>query len=217
MSDLNENGKRPISTVKARSSKTSENSQRLTADQRQSRKSTSSNQSDPKPNGLRGEFSKAQAKINQIQEAEQMREWVSKEDDFMLQQSKKKARIRIKEGRAKTVDKLIVTLGAAAMTESPSEEEEEEEVVEDLKLDPLSLLENLDLQEIRDLTKAITSFVFLEKHPGIRKLWKVSHIVSPLFVSDHVDRPYRSCAMIKYVRQQPHLAKVAWSQLSRLK
>lgn len=102
-----------------------------------------------------------------------MREWVSKEDDFMLQQTKKKARIRIKEGRAQTIDKLIVTLGAVEMTGDSLEEEEQEEAIEAQAVDPVSLIENLGIQEIKDLTNGIASLVFLEKHPGSRKLWKV--------------------------------------------
>lgn len=102
-----------------------------------------------------------------------MREWVSKEDDFMLQQTKKKARIRIKEGRAQTIDKLIVTLGAAEMTGDSLEEEEQEEAIEAQAVDPVSLIENLSIQEIKDLTNGIASLVFLEKRPGSRKLWKV--------------------------------------------
>ena len=38
-----------------------------------------------------------------------MREWVSQEDTFVLKQAKKKAEIRVKEGRAKPIDYLAVT------------------------------------------------------------------------------------------------------------
>lgn len=172
MSYLNENGKRPISAIKSWSPKPPGQRPSWT-DHGHSRIFPSSSQSDPRSNGSQGDFSKAQAKINQIQEAEQMREWVSKEDDFMLQQTKKKARIRIKEGRAQTIDKLIVTLGAAEMTGDSLEEEEQEEAIEAQAVDPVSLIENLSIQEIKDLTNGIASLVFLEKRPGSRKLWKV--------------------------------------------
>lgn len=182
MSYLNENGKRPVSATKIRLPKSPEQGPPW-IDHGHSRIFPSSNQSDPKSIGSQGNFSKAQARINQIQEAEQMREWVSKEDDFMLQQTKKKARIRIKEGRSQTIDKLIVTLGAAEMTEDrleEEEEEEEEEMIEGQAVDPVSLIENLDLQEIKDLTKSIASFVFLEKRSSSRKLWKVLVVSSIL-------------------------------------
>src|SRR4051794_4680395 len=49
------------------------------------------------------QFTQERTRLNQIQEAEQMREWVSQEDSFVLKQAKKKAEIRVKEGRAKPI------------------------------------------------------------------------------------------------------------------
>ena len=134
-------------------------------------------QNDPKSNGTRGNFSKTQARINQIQEAEQMREWVSKEDEFMLQQAKKKARIRLQEGRAKNIDRFIVTLDIVE-TDRDLLEEDEEASGEKAE-DPVSLIEKVSIQELKDLAKEIASFVFLEQRKDIRRLWKVSvNIVS---------------------------------------
>lgn len=49
---------------------------------------------------------KDQVRLNQLQENEQVREWVAQEDIFVLKQAKKKAEIRVKEGRAKPIDWL---------------------------------------------------------------------------------------------------------------
>lgn len=174
MACLNENGKRPISATKPRPTEVPRTEPSWSQNS-QSRNTPIENQSISKSSGSRGGFSVAQARINQIQEAEQMREWVSKEDDFMLQQTKKKARIRLKEGRAKTIDKLIVTFGAFESDDDMLEEgiEEIEEVARNQTEDPVAMIEVLDLQEIRDLSKEVAGFVFLEKIPRSRKLWKV--------------------------------------------
>lgn len=43
-------------------------------------------------------------------EDEQYREWLAKEDDFMLTQAKKRAVIRVREGRARPIDAFVINL-----------------------------------------------------------------------------------------------------------
>lgn len=109
-----------------------------------------------------------------------MREWVSKEDDFVLKQSKKKARIRVKEGRAKTIDWLAATLSVL----EPSQEDLEDDGNEaDMDLvDPAGLLEGLDGQKLQDLTKEIETYLTLETTEFNRKYWTVG---SPKTVRGH--------------------------------
>src|SRR5437667_7998974 len=64
-----------------------------------------------------------QTRLNQLQEDEQMREWVSQEDNFVLRQAKKKAEIRVKEGRAKPIDWLTITLRVIDPTRNPLDDE----------------------------------------------------------------------------------------------
>lgn len=45
-----------------------------------------------------------------LQESAQMSEWVAKEDDFHLEQSRRRAAIRIRENRAKPIDLLAINL-----------------------------------------------------------------------------------------------------------
>ena len=40
----------------------------------------------------------------------QYQEWLAKEDDFMLIQAKKRAAIRVREGREKPIDSLVINL-----------------------------------------------------------------------------------------------------------
>src|ERR1700716_4138317 len=63
-----------------------------------------------RPSGYQHRNERGQARINHIQEDEKEREWVAQEDTFVLKQAKKKAEIRVKEGRAKPIDWLAVTL-----------------------------------------------------------------------------------------------------------
>lgn len=123
-------------------------------------------------------FAKEQTRRNQVQEAEQMREWVNQEDDFVLKQSKKKARIRVKEGRARTIDWLAVNLGAIETTKDLLEEEvndQDEDVV-----DPAGVFEGLSLSQLQELGKDIEAYVSLESSPSNRKYWTVS------FASSHL-------------------------------
>ena len=104
-----------------------------------------------------------------------MREWVSREDDFVLQQSKKKAHIRVKEGRAKAIDWLAVTLGVIDATRDLLEEESLESDIE--VVDPAGVFEGLSASELRDLGKDIDTYMALESNPSNRRYWTVrSHI-----------------------------------------
>lgn len=124
------------------------------------------------------DFAKEQTRLNQIQEAEQMREWVSKEDDFVLQQSKKKARIRVKEGRARSVDWLAVTLGVIDTTRdllNDDCDESETDIV-----DPAAIFEGLTSFQLQELSKDIDTYMALETNQRNRRYWNV---MSPSFLT----------------------------------
>lgn len=58
----------------------------------------------------REEREKEDARLAMMNESEQMREWIAREDDFYLEQAKKRAEIRVKESRAKPIDFLALNL-----------------------------------------------------------------------------------------------------------
>ena len=116
-------------------------------------------------------FAREQTRLNQIQEAEQMREWVSREDDFVLQQSKKKAHIRVKEGRAKPIDWLAVTLGIIDTTRDPLDLDTIESDIE--VVDPAGVFEGLTLSELQVLEKDIGTYMALELDARNRRYWNV--------------------------------------------
>ena len=103
-----------------------------------------------------------------------MREWVSKEDEFVLKQSKKKAQIRVREGRAKPIDWLAVILSVIDPTKDLLEEEPYESELE--VMDPEGLVEELSQKELQTMEKEINHYLILEKHKSNRKFWNVSHL-----------------------------------------
>ncbi|MCJ1456097.1 hypothetical protein MMC28_006455 [Mycoblastus sanguinarius] len=120
-------------------------------------------------------FAREQTRLNQIQEAEQMREWVSREDDFVLQQSKKKAQIRVKEGRAKSIDWLAVTLGVIDTTRDPLREDE---TGADLDVvDPAGVFEDLTTTQLQALGKDIDTYMVLESSLSNRRYWKALKVI----------------------------------------
>ena len=101
-----------------------------------------------------------------------MREWVSKEDEFVLKQSKRKAQIRVREGRAKPIDWLAVILSVIDPTKDLLDDEPSDSELE--VMDPEGLIEELGQKELQDVEKEIDHYLVLEKHKGNRMYWNVS-------------------------------------------
>lgn len=113
-----------------------------------------------------------QTRLNALQEAEQARAWVSKEDTFVLHQMKKKAEIRVKEGRAKPIDFLAVNLRVIdPQQENPLEDEIPDE---DLDIvDPEGILDGLDEEELEELEGEIETYIQLETNKTNGEFWRV--------------------------------------------
>jgi hypothetical protein len=118
---------------------------------------------------------KEQMRINQLQEDERMREWVAQEDDFVLKQAKKKAAIRVKEGRPKPIDWLAVTLRVVDPTRDPLDDEVEEKDLE--FMDPDSVFDGLSETEFSDLRKEIDTYLNLETNRNNREYWRTMQII----------------------------------------
>lgn len=118
---------------------------------------------------------KDQMRLNQLQEDEQVREWVAQEDIFVLKQAKKKAEIRVKEGRAKPIDWLTVTLRFIDPTRNPLDDEIADS---DLDIvDPDGVFEGLSQSQLFDLEKDIDTFLGLEANSQNRDFWKTMRII----------------------------------------
>ena len=100
-----------------------------------------------------------------------MREWVSQEDDFVLKQSKKKARIRVREGRAKPIDWLAVTLSIVDPAVDVLDDEGDPTELD--AMDPEAVVEELSMGDLKDLSKDIEHYSVLEKDSENRTYWDV--------------------------------------------
>lgn len=103
-----------------------------------------------------------------------MKNWMSQEDDFVLKQSKKKARIRIKEGRAKLIDRLVLILSIIDLTKDPLEDD-----LDHMELDvrdPTDLIEESSVSELRELEKEVEHYLVLEHHETNRTFWEVCYL-----------------------------------------
>jgi len=130
-------------------------------------------------------FAREQTRRNQVQEAEQMREWVSKEDDFVLKQAKKKAQIRVREGRAKPIDWLAVILSVIDPTKDLLEDEGADSELD--IMDPDGVIEDLSDKELRDLERDIESYLTLESNKANRAYWNVRSLLATyVFICSHL-------------------------------
>ncbi|EAW11480.1 splicing factor cactin [Aspergillus clavatus NRRL 1] len=130
----------------------------------------SSRPSQPPPRNMRD-----QVRLNQLQEDEQVREWVAQEDMFVLKQAKRKAEIRVKEGRAKPIDWLTVTLRVIDPTRDPLDDEIADSELD--LVDPDGVFEGLSQDELLDLEKDIDTFLSLEKNSQNRDFWKTMKVI----------------------------------------
>ena len=100
-----------------------------------------------------------------------MREWVSKEDEFVLKQAKKKAQIRVREGRAKPIDWLAVILSIIDPSKDILEDESSDSDLD--IMDPEGIIEGLNENELQSLEKDIDSYMILESIKSNRAYWNV--------------------------------------------
>ncbi|KAL4808927.1 mid region of cactin-domain-containing protein [Aspergillus unguis] len=118
---------------------------------------------------------KDQMRLNQLQEDERVREWVAQEDIFVLKQAKKKAEIRVKEGRAKPIDWLTVMLRVIDPTRNPLDDEIADSELD--LIDPEGVFEGLSQTDLGDLEKDIDTFLGLESNSQNRDYWKTMKVI----------------------------------------
>ncbi|KAJ5813279.1 uncharacterized protein N7503_000029 [Penicillium pulvis] len=116
-----------------------------------------------------------QMRINQLQEDEQVREWVAQEDIFVLKQAKKKAEIRVKDGRAKPIDWLTVTLRVIDPTRDPLDDEIADSELD--VVDPDGVFEGLSQSQLQELEHDIETFVKLETNARNRDYWQTMKVI----------------------------------------
>ncbi|KAI7852594.1 mid region of cactin-domain-containing protein [Circinella umbellata] len=107
-------------------------------------------------------------------ELAQMGDWETKEEEFHLEQAKRRAEIRIKEGRAKPIDILAMNLRLA---NEPDKVEEDVELEIDLE-EPYTIFDNLTLDETEELHKDIQMHLSLEKNEQTLEFWRALIVVA---------------------------------------
>jgi hypothetical protein len=126
-------------------------------------------------NNDRGNFAKETARINELQEEQRMKQWVSEEDTFVLKQTKKKAEIRVKERRAKPIDHLAVLLRFIETDRSPLDDEI---AVEQLEIrHPEKVLAGLDQKGLQEVEEEIEVFRKLETSVANREFWETMKVI----------------------------------------
>lgn len=115
------------------------------------------------------------ARQAQTLEDEQTRQWVSQEDSFVLKQAKKKADIRVREGRAKPIDWLAVILRVIDPDRDLLDDDEEE--VQLHVVDPEGVFEGLDDAEFSELDADIASYLALETNKKNQDYWRTMQVI----------------------------------------
>ncbi|RDW82693.1 hypothetical protein BP6252_03805 [Coleophoma cylindrospora] len=106
---------------------------------------------------------------------EQTRQWVAQEDSFVLKQAKKKADIRVREGRAKPIDWLAVILRVIDPDRDLLDDDEEEAPTD--VVDPEGVFEGLNDAQLGELDSDITSYLTLETNKNNQEYWKTMQII----------------------------------------
>ena len=132
-----------------------------------------------------------ESRMARMAESAAMSEWVAKEDDFYLEQSRKRAVIRVRENRAKPIDLLAINLkwidpgqsedekkakDAAGLPADETEEDDEADLEIDLE-EPYLLFNNLDLEETEELHQDIQMYLSLEKREQHLDFWRSMIVV----------------------------------------
>ncbi|KAJ9106383.1 hypothetical protein QFC21_001529 [Naganishia friedmannii] len=123
------------------------------------------------------------ARLARLAESAQMADWIAKEDDFLLEQSRRRAGIRMKENRAKAIDFLAINLrfadpaGTQKSINPLGMDEDDGWGWEDAGLEfeidePWLIFENLTLQDTEELEQDIRMYLSLEKSPTNREFWE---------------------------------------------
>ncbi|KAI0997063.1 hypothetical protein K3495_g11125 [Podosphaera aphanis] len=129
-----------------------------------------------KPVGVGPKFNDFQSsRTNESLEDEQTRKWVLEEDNFVLKQAKKKAEIRVREGRAKPIDWLAVILRVIDPDRDLLDDNEEE--IQHEGGDPENVFEGLNEAQLAELNQDISSYLALEKNPTNLEYWKTMQII----------------------------------------
>lgn len=131
-----------------------------------------------------------QMRAAQAAESAHMAEWIAKEDDFHLEQAKRRASIRVRERRAKPIDFLTLNLkwsqppearAQSTMGFNDSKDDEDDDDGTGLEVDldePYKIFDDLALEDAKELHEDIKMYLSLEKAEVNKEFWRCLLIVS---------------------------------------
>ncbi|KAI0693576.1 mid region of cactin-domain-containing protein [Cytidiella melzeri] len=122
-------------------------------------------------------------RMQRLAESAQMADWLSKEEDFQLEQERTRAAIRIKEKRAKAIDFLAMNLRYVNPISEDNEEVNDEELEIDLD-EPYNIMDSLTPIQIEELHDDIERYLTLEQSEVNIEFWTNMMVV----VKDQLDR-----------------------------
>ena len=113
-----------------------------------------------------------------------MGDWEKREDEFHLRQAKTRARIRIRDGRAKPIDVLAFNIQLAGYNDTEETVmdivDEDEGTLADAEIDidePWTIFERLTVEEYEELLQDISMYLSLEKSDRAKEFWQSLLIV----------------------------------------
>jgi len=102
--------------------------------------------------------------------------WVAEEDKFVLKQAKKRSALRVKAGRGRPIDFLVVA-HCAIDSSKDALELDDEDMSESFVIIPENVFAKLDLEQLQELDKEIETYSSLEQVRSSREYWHVMKAV----------------------------------------
>lgn len=116
-----------------------------------------------------------QARINQLQDEEKHREFLSQEGQFVLRQKRKAAEIRVNENRAKPMDWLTVNLRIIdPITDLLNDDLHDDDLD---YTDPERVIDELSTTELANVRKEIDEILTLERSLNGKEYWRTMRIL----------------------------------------
>ncbi|KAK3837001.1 MAG: cactus-binding C-terminus of cactin protein-domain-containing protein [Linnemannia elongata] len=117
-------------------------------------------------------------RIQRASEQAQLGDWQAQEEEFHLKQAKRRAEIRIKSNRAKPIDILAMNIKLISDVREEDEEEDEDDIGLEIDVDePYTIFDNLDFDEVQELSHDIKFYLSLDKDERCAEFWRAMLIV----------------------------------------
>src|SRR5579859_4054162 len=106
------------------------------------------------------------------------KDWLAKEDDFMVTQAKKRAVIRVREGRAKPIDHFVINLKLVDEGGRPPVLGDDEIEGEEFYItEPDEIIKDLPSKQMDELNEDIKEYLRMEKSRRNREFWEAVMVI----------------------------------------